>query len=459
MRAQLLHLSGPSRGRTVTYAVPRVTIGSDPTSTAYLRDPNVADNHARIDWEAERCAFHLHAVDGQVFVNGNEVKEVILQDEDEIEFGVDGPRARFRLYVPAGAVCKPVRRMFADADAVRRVSGSGAATGALTRDLLTQATLTLKIGFPVAVVLAALAGWFGGWLSGRPTEEERQRTADMVTQAELKELRELQEQQREAIAKLSEVNATVRRIQQEWSRGVCLVHGVFRMRMTDQSWFMLDSQTPFDFEYTGSGFLATDQGHILTNRHVVVPWSEMLELGPLMAGGAVPEFVRLTATFPGLSPIAIPVKSIAAHEGTPDVAVVQVPVDAVEKVPVLPIAAEDRTDYQRGVVVGYPTGLGALMARADRSLVEALQKQQASMAEVIDVLAANGHINPIINQGGVNVEERVITYDAATTHGGSGGPVFGGDGEVIAVNFAVQQDFQGLSYGVPIRFARELLPR
>ncbi|MCA8948773.1 MAG: trypsin-like peptidase domain-containing protein [Planctomycetes bacterium] len=459
MRAQLLYLSGPSRGRTVTYAVPRVTVGSAPHSTAYLPAEGVAADHARIDWEQDRCAFHLHAHDGQVFVNGNEVREVILQDDDEIEFGVDGPRARFRVYVPEGAVCKPVRRMLADAEAVRRVSGSSAATQALTRDLFTQATLTLKIGFPIAVVaLAFLAGWLGGWLSGRPSAEERRRTADMVTQSELTELRSEQEKQREAIAQLSRANANLRRIQREWSHGVCLVHGVFGLRQQDGSWLEHDS-TPLEAEYTGSGFLVSSQGDIVTNRHVVVPWSEMPDIEPLIEGGMTPEFMHLTATFPGRGPIAIPPDSIRARADSRDVAVVRVPADRVEGVPVLPLAQTDRADYQRATVVGYPTGLAALLARADRGLVDDLQRRQASMTMAIDELAAAGQINPVITQGSVNVEERVITYDAATTHGGSGGPVFGDDGEVIAVNFAIQRGFTGLNYGVPIRFARELLSR
>ena len=129
-----------------------------------------------------------------------------------------------------------------------------------------------------------------------------------------------------------------------------------------------------------------------------------------------------------------------------------------EGVPVLPLAKVDRSDYQHAVVVGYPTGIAALLARADSDLVDALRRKQASMTQLIDALADAGQINPVITQGIVNVEERVITYDAATWHGGSGGPVFGGDGEVIAVNFGIQPGFSGLNYGVPIRFARELLP-
>ena len=74
-------------------------------------------------------------------------------------------------------------------------------------------------------------------------------------------------------------------------------------------------------------------------------------------------------------------------------------------------------------------------------------------------LARRGVISPVITQGGLNeVRDRRLVYDAETTSGGSGGPVFGPDGRVVGVNFAVTRDFGGSNFGVPIRFAQELLP-
>jgi S1-C subfamily serine protease len=100
-----------------------------------------------------------------------------------------------------------------------------------------------------------------------------------------------------------------------------------------------------------------------------------------------------------------------------------------------------------------------MLARADSTLVDVLQQRDASMTEVIAELAATDQIVPIITQGVLsNVQERVITYDAPTTHGGSGGPVFDGEGQVVAVNFAIMREFIGSNLGVPIRWAKELLP-
>ena len=51
-----------------------------------------------------------------------------------------------------------------------------------------------------------------------------------------------------------------------------------------------------------------------------------------------------------------------------------------------------------------------------------------------------------------------IVYDAETTHGGSGGPVLGLDGAVVAVNAAGLEQFGGSNLGVSAAEARRLLP-
>ena len=479
MRAQLLHLPGPLRGRTVTYEARRVRLGSGPDNEARQADASVAAEHAQIEFVEDECQFHLRRGSGQVFVNGAEVEEVILQDGDQLELGSGGPRLRFRIYVPLGAVCKPVRRMLKDARDVASVSGGVAATQTLTRDLLTQATMNLKVLFPLAVVGGAfLAGWIGGWIGGRPDplamvtraelealrsqqqKLEQSQPADTVTHAELEKLRAEQKRQQEDLARFARANATMRRVQRELSRGVCLLHGVFRLRMADGTWFQPDGEV-FEVEYTGSGFRATAAGHVITNRHVIAPWGEMEVVTLLMQRGAVPEFTHLTATFPGKAPIDVPVASISRRADDLDVAVLQLPAAALTDVPVLTLRdGPDGGDDASAIVVGYPTGLAAMLARADNTLVESLQHRGASMTEAIAELAATNQIAPVITKGVIsNEQERVITYDAPTTHGGSGGPVFDGDGVVIAVNFAIMREFTGSNLGVPIRWARELLPK
>lgn len=455
MRAQLLHLSGPLRGRTITYEQSVVRVGHAQRCEVPLLHALVADEHAQIEWVQDQCKFHLRRVDGQVFVNGKEVEEIILKDEDLLEFGAGGPMARFRTYVPEGAVCKPVRSMLSDAAEVARYSGTVTATRTLTSDLLTKATLQLKVGFPLLVGGVAVALWL--WFGSALRQVEERMTADRVTRSELERMRDAHQAQ---IDRLQRSNAMVLDVQKRWARGVCLVHGVYRLRMPDGAWFTPTPGATFEREYTGSGFLVSAAGHIVTNRHVALPWTEEPALAPLLDGGAEPVFTTLTVTFPGHAPAPVAQETIVRRPDDLDVAVFQLQPEEVEGIPVLPLQRRGgAVGDGRAIVVGYPTGLAALLARADAETLARLRRSAASMSDAIEQLAGAGAISPVITEGIVsNVEEHVVAYDAATTSGGSGGPVFGGDGRVIAVNYAIQRNFDGNNLGVPIVYAQELLP-
>jgi S1-C subfamily serine protease len=467
MRAQLLHLSGPLRGRTVTHEEGVVTVGSAPGADVHLPVPLVAPAHAEIRFVEADCAFHLVRVGGQVFVNRSEIEEVVLDMGDTIEFGAGGPRARFSIWVPPGRTCKPVRRMLADAKAVGRASGRLVAAGSLVRDLLTQATPLLKVAVPLLLVFVLGLGYLAGWLGARPAlraanfETKARRTADSVLPAEIAELRKELEQQKAALARAQSANVTLRRVQRELSRGVCLVYGVFAVQNADGTLAADEDGDPFVREYTGSGFLARDDGAVVTNRHVVRPWEGVESARRALGRGCRAEFLQLSATFPGGRPVQIDPATIAVSpEAGVDVAIFVLPLGSRQGVPVLPMhegSLDDLPD-QHAIVVGYPTGLSALMAKADQRLVGRLQAERASMSKVIEQLAEAGSISPMITEGTLgNQLERLLVYDAVTTHGGSGGPVFGSDGTVIAVNAAIMPGFSGANFGVPIRFARELL--
>ena len=243
MRAQLLHLSGPLRGRTRTYEDPVVRVGSAAHVEVTLEHALVAGDHARIEWRQEECKFHLRRDDGQVFVNGDEVEEIILKDGDLIEFGPGGPMARFRIDVPIGAVCKPVRRMLSDAAEVARYSGTMTATRR-SPAICSRATPRLKVGFPllVAAVVGLLLGGCAAH-AGRRTPDRRPRHAARGRAA----AREYQAE----IERLKQASSVVRDPKQVVSRGL---HDprIYRLRMSDGAWFEPRSGKPWQSEYTGS---------------------------------------------------------------------------------------------------------------------------------------------------------------------------------------------------------------
>ena len=87
-----------------------------------------------------------------------------------------------------------------------------------------------------------------------------------------------------------------------------------------------------------------------------------------------------------------------------------------------------------------------------------------SLLEVAQTLADHGAIRPLTTQGIVgDAAPGRIVHNAATTEGGSGGPVFDETGRVIAVNAAILvssetgQSFSGLSFAVPITAALPMM--
>jgi serine protease Do len=111
------------------------------------------------------------------------------------------------------------------------------------------------------------------------------------------------------------------------------------------------------------------------------------------------------------------------------------------------------------ILVGYPTGLEAILAKADAAVVRQILETTGTHPErVTEALSRKGLIRPSTTQGHIgDVTRTDIVFDAPTTEGGSGGPVFNKDGSVIAVEYAVLQRFGGNAFGVPMRYAVELL--
>jgi hypothetical protein len=111
------------------------------------------------------------------------------------------------------------------------------------------------------------------------------------------------------------------------------------------------------------------------------------------------------------------------------------------------------------ILMGYATGLAAILARTDEdSAQEILKKSGSDVSQVLDELAKRNLIRPLITQGHIgDILPDKIVFDAQTTSGGSGGPLFNRQGKVIGVTYAVLKGFGGSNFGIPIRFSEPLL--
>ena len=123
----------------------------------------------------------------------------------------------------------------------------------------------------------------------------------------------------------------------------------------------------------------------------------------------------------------------------------------------LPLAEGPPEPGEAVVVIGFPLGIRALMARTSPEFVEGLAGVTDFWA-VAERLSRAGHVTPLASRGIVGqVTTQNVVYDAETTSGGSGGPVLSLDGQAVAINAAILPEFGGSNLGVPAARARELL--
>jgi len=208
----------------------------------------------------------------------------------------------------------------------------------------------------------------------------------------------------------------------------------------------------------GTGFLASASGQILTNHHVAEPWWQDDDLKEMLDQGLEPVIAEMTAYFPGVPHgIAVDTEKISSAA---DIAVVK---GKFSDLGIKQIAlADGRGSAVRGgpvVLLGYPTGLDAILARAGAETLQSIATaSKGDPKQVIEELARRQLIRPTTTQGHIgDVLPDKIVYDAQTTSGGSGGPLFNNEGKVIGINFAMVREFGGSNFAIPVGYGKSLL--
>ena len=210
----------------------------------------------------------------------------------------------------------------------------------------------------------------------------------------------------------------------------------------------------------GTGFLASANGQILTNHHVAEPWWQDDDFKEMLDQGLEPVIAEMTAYFPGVAHgIAISTEKISAAA---DVAVVKGNVSGL-RIKRVALADGPHAAISGGAVVllGYPTALGAILARAGADTLKSIATAtKGDPRQVMEELARRHLIRPIATQGHIGdvLPDRIV-YDAQTTSGGSGGPLFNNEGRVIGINFAALRAFGGSNFAIPVRYGKALLKR
>ncbi|MCX5737415.1 MAG: trypsin-like peptidase domain-containing protein [Proteobacteria bacterium] len=168
---------------------------------------------------------------------------------------------------------------------------------------------------------------------------------------------------------------------------------------------------PRTMQSLGSGVIIDDQGHVLTNEHVVARASR---IQVNLSDGR-----EFDATLVGADP-------------NNDIAVLHV--EAKEKLPwVAPGGSDDLLVGEPVIAIGNPFGLSSTVTTG---VISALDRS-------------------------IRTEGRsyygFIQTDASINPGNSGGPLLNAEGELIGVNTAIYQGAQGIGFAVPIGVAKRVV--
>ena len=311
------------------------------------------------------------------------------------------------------------------------------------------------------------------------TEEIRKKiAADGDTDVE--SLRRQLQQTQSRLSRLENEGRVAETIVHTYGPSICLLHVVVQFRdkdsgqllristdaagkpqVDDKGMVSLETEgsgPPLQIDVFGTGFLVARDGRLLTNHHVAEPWWSDAELKQLLDRGASAFAASYTAYFPGsFQGIAAKLDRISPQA---DLATLKLQTPAPPHAVLLQL--DDRSEASVSgdpvVLIGYPTGIDGILARAGSDTTQKVVENAHEVTQIVGQLAAQHLIRPTTTQGHIgDVLNDKIVYDAATTSGGSGGPLFNRDGKVIGVNFAALNDFGGSNLAVPVRYADELM--
>ncbi|MEN6480126.1 MAG: trypsin-like peptidase domain-containing protein [Anaerolineales bacterium] len=167
-------------------------------------------------------------------------------------------------------------------------------------------------------------------------------------------------------------------------------------------------------EGSGSGFVIDQEGHIVTNYHVV---EDAESIDVLLYDGT-----NVSAEVVGVDP-------------QNDLAVIHIDVDPAILRPADMSFEGDLRVGQRAIAIGNPYGLGWTLT--------------------MGVISSLGR--PLQEQNGKTIFN-VIQTDAAINPGNSGGPLLNSQGQVIGVNTAIRSGAENIGFAVPVSTVKRIVP-
>jgi len=364
-----------------------------------------------------------------------------------------------------------------------------------SRELLREVSWTTKaIAFVLAIGFVTGMLYLGFALSSelRANRQQAEQQQQIIVQLEKQlgttssQLGELDKTNRELIRSQS----LAQNVRVDYGNGICLIVGLYDLvdrtsgkvlRYPDPNQYgpvepapeggaqpaappqgltTVGSGSPVEYDFIGTGF-HVGGGYIVTNKHVLQPWTEDDLVKQMMrSSNGRARVKKLVIYFPGNSqPFPLRVRDTTGRE---DIAVASIdPTTLPPQIPALPLDPDSQaaTIGKTVVTMGYPSGPDRLLAMVDDEEAKSINSRFGnSRTNLINFLAQSMKIVPLTTQGAItDLDSRRIVHDAKTAVGGSGAPLFGQSGKVIGVNFGVFTENTASNMAIPIRFAVELL--
>jgi S1-C subfamily serine protease len=507
----IIHISVGSERRTEFFSEERLSIGSDETCDLQIHSKQLASASVWLRLENTDGVFRVIDFDSRLSLTINDKPirrfiaisdgDVVSIPETDISLGffslAEKPSLITTKRVEAH-VAPFIAEAALDAAASPERDDAKAFLREFSRELMREISWTTKaiilvltIGFLTGVLYLGYA--VSSDLSANRKNAERQqeligRLEEQLTQAS-DQLGNLEQTNKDLIR----TQSLAQNVRVEYGNGISLIVGVYDLvdrtsgrvlRYPDPQSFrtfpyeptteddtpMLGNPqtalttegggSPVEYDFIGTGF-HVGGGFIVTNRHVLQPWTEDDVVKQMMRdSNGRARIKRLVIYFPNVpQPFTLRVRQLSTRE---DVAVASInAADLPPEVPWLPLEIDsDAVTIGRTVVtMGYPNGPDRLLAMVDDEEAKAINARFGnSRQNLINFLAQSKKISPLTTQGAItDLDTRRIVHDARTAEGGSGAPLFGQTGKVIGVNFGVFTENTAVNMAVPIRFAIEIL--
>jgi hypothetical protein len=508
----IIHISVGTEKRTEFFSEHQLSIGSDETCDLQIHTKQIESDGVWLRLEDTEGVFRVIDFDATlgIRVNDKPIRRFIaIGDGDAIT--IENTDVSFGFFAlaekPSLITTKRLDQQVApfiaeaalDAAASPQRDDAKAFLREFSRELLREISWTTK-----AIILVLVIGFLTGilYLGYSVSEELRQNREQAKRQSEIidnlgKQLGVASDQ----LGTLEETNRDFLKAQSlgqnmrvDYGRAVCLIVGVYDVvdRRSGKVLRYPDPQanqgvpiepvvsegesknppasssglttegngSPVEYDFIGTGF-HVGGGFILTNRHVLQPWTEDDLVKTMMrdANGRA-RVKRLVVYFPNIAePFPLQLKQTGGRD---DIAVaVLKPETLPADLPAVPLDVDSdaATVGKTVVTLGYPNGPDRLLAMVEDDEAKSINSRFGNSRErLINFLAQSKKITPLLTQGAItDLDTRRIVHDAKTAEGGSGAPLFGQTGKVIGVNFGVFTENTAVNLAVPVRFAIDLL--